>query len=60
MDNAVAPLAPQTLVPLNVANPSLGARLAALPARSMLGLGVGVALLVAVAVALTLQQATAE
>ncbi len=60
MDNAVAPLTPQTLVPLNVANPSLGARLAALPARSMLGLGVGVALLVAVAVALTLQHASAD
>ncbi len=60
MDNAVAPLAPQTLVPLNSAGPSLGARLAALPARSLFGLGIGVALLVAVAVALTLQQATAD
>jgi len=57
MDNAVAPLAPQTLVPLNAATSSFGARLAALPARSMLGLGVGLALLAAVAVALTLQHA---
>ena len=60
MDHAVAPLAPQTLVPLNPVNPSLGARLASLPARSLLGLGVGVALLVAVAVALTLQHATGD
>ncbi len=55
MDNAVAPLAPQTLVPLQAAPPSLGARLMALPSRSLLALGVGVALLLAVAVALTLR-----
>jgi flagellar M-ring protein FliF len=60
MDNAVAPLAPQTLVPLHAANPGLGARLAALPARSLLGLGIGVAVLVAVAVALTLQQSQGD
>jgi flagellar M-ring protein FliF len=57
MDNAVAPLAPQALVPLR---PGLGARLAALPSRSLLGLGVGVALLLAVAVALTLQNAQGD
>jgi flagellar M-ring protein FliF len=57
MDNAVAPLAPQALVPINS---GFAARLAALPTRSMLGLGIGVALLVAVAVALTLQQAKGD
>jgi flagellar M-ring protein FliF len=56
MDNAVAPSSPQTLVPLNAAASGFGARLAALPARSLLGLGIGVALLLAVAVALTLRQ----
>jgi flagellar M-ring protein FliF len=56
MDNAVAPLTPQTLVPLAPPTLGIGARLAALPARSLLGLVIGVALLVAVAVALTLQQ----
>ncbi len=60
MDNAVAPLAPQTLVPLHPLTPGLGARLAAMPARSMLGLGVGLALLVAVTVALTLQHAGSD
>ena len=60
MDNAVAPQSPQTLVPLNAAAGSFGARLAALPARSLLGLGIGVALLLAVAVALTLRQAEGE
>ena len=60
MDNAVAPLAPQTLVPLQPATAGFGARLAALPARSLLGLGVGVALLVAVAVALTMRNAQGD
>ncbi len=60
MDNAVAPQSPQTLVPLNAAANGFGARLAALPARSLLGLGIGVALLLAVAVALTLRQAEGE
>jgi flagellar M-ring protein FliF len=60
MDNAVAPHSPQTLVPLNPAANGFGARLAALPARSLLGLGIGVALLLAVAVALTLRQAEGE
>jgi flagellar M-ring protein FliF len=60
MDNAVAPQAPQTLVPLNAAASSFGARMAALPARSLLGLGLGVALLLAVAVALTLRNAEGD
>ena len=60
MDNAVAPHPAQTLVPLHAAPGSFGARLAALPARSLLGLGIGVALLLAVAVALTLRQAEGE
>ena len=60
MDNAVAPQSPTPLVPLNPALPSFGARLAAMPAKSLLGLGIGVALLLAVAVALTLRQAEGE
>ena len=60
MDNAVAPQAPQTLVPLNAAASGFGARLAALPAKSLLGLGLGVALLLAIAVALTLRQAEGD
>lgn len=60
MDNAVAPQSPTPLVPLNPALPSFGARLAAIPAKSLLGLGIGVALLLAVAVALTLRQAEGE
>jgi flagellar M-ring protein FliF len=60
MDNAIAPHAPQTLVPLNAASPGFAARLAALPARSLLGLGIGVALLLAIAVALTLRQAEGD
>jgi flagellar M-ring protein FliF len=60
MDNAVAPTPPQTLVPLSSAASGFGARLAALPARSLLGLGLGVALLLAVAVALTLRQAEGD
>jgi len=60
MDNAVAPHSPQTLVPLNAASPGFVARLAALPARSLLGLGIGVALLLAIAVALTLRQAEGD
>jgi flagellar M-ring protein FliF len=60
MDNAVATRGPQTLVPLNNAVGSLGARFAALPAKSLLGLAIGVALLLAVAVALTLRQADGE
>jgi len=59
MDNAVAPSPAQTLVPLNTA-PGFAARLATLPARSLLGLGLGVALLLAVAVALTLRQAEGD
>ena len=59
MDNAVAPIAPQTLVPLNSAGGFI-ARVGALPAKSLLGLGVGVALLLAIAVALTLRQAEGE
>ncbi len=49
MDHAVAPLPPQTLVPLNS---GFGARLAHLPARSLLALATGIAALVAVAAAL--------
>ena len=60
MDNAVAPHSPQTLVPMNPAANGFGARLAALPTRSLLGLGIGVALLLAVAVTLTLRQAEGE
>ncbi len=60
MDNAVAPLPLQTLVPLNAASPGFAARLAALPARSLLALGVGVALLLAIAVALALRQAEGD
>jgi len=60
MDNAIAPQTPQTLVPLNAVSHGFGARLAGLPARSLLGLGLGVALLLAVAVALTLRQAEGE
>ena len=59
MDNAVAPHAAQTLVPLQPAT-GFAARLGALPARSLLGLGIGVALLLAVAVALTLRQAEGD
>jgi flagellar M-ring protein FliF len=59
MDNAVAPLSPQTLVPLQPASGFAG-RLAALPTRSLLALGIGVALLLAVAVALMLRQAEGE
>jgi flagellar M-ring protein FliF len=59
MDNAVAPLAAQTLVPMQPAT-GFAARLGALPARSLLGLGIGVALLLAVAVALTLRQAEGD
>jgi flagellar M-ring protein FliF len=51
MDNAVAPLPPQTLV---APNAGFAARVAALPARSLLALGTGVAALVAVVVALAL------
>ncbi|MGL6109286.1 MAG: flagellar basal-body MS-ring/collar protein FliF, partial [Rubrivivax sp.] len=60
MDNAVASLSAQTLMPQRSTGPGLGARLAALPARSLLGLGVGVALLVAVAVALTIQNSQGD
>jgi flagellar M-ring protein FliF len=60
MSNAVAPQQPQTLVPLNAAASGFGARLAAMPAKSLLGLAIGVALLLAVAVALTLRQAEGE
>ena len=60
MDNAIAPHAPQTLVPLNAATPGFAARLAALPTRSLLGLALGVALLLAIAVALTLRQAEGD
>jgi len=60
MDNAIAPHSPQTLVPLNAAAPGIAARLAALPARSLLSLGIGVALLLAIAVALTLRQAEGD
>jgi flagellar M-ring protein FliF len=60
MDNAVAPLAAQPLVPLNSAQPNFATRLAALPARPLLGLGVGVALLLAVVVALVLQQSQGD
>ena len=49
MDNAVAPLPPQTLVPLNS---GVAARFAALPARSLLAMGIGLAALVAVVAAL--------
>ncbi len=49
MDNAVAPLPRQTLVPLNS---GFGVRFSALPARSLLALGVGIAALVAVAASL--------
>ena len=59
MDNAVAPIAPQTLVPLNSAGGFI-ARVGALPAKTLLGLGIGVALLLAIAVALTLRQAEGE
>jgi len=39
MSNAVAPQSPQTLVPLNAAAAAgFGARLAAMPAKSLLGL----------------------
>ena len=60
MDNAVTPQTPQTLVPMNAAAGGFGARLAAVPARSLLGLAIGVALLLAIAVALTLRQADGE
>ena len=60
MDNAIAPQPPQTLVPLNATTSGFGARLAALPAKSLLGLGIGVALLLAIAVALTLRQAEGD
>ena len=60
MDNAIAPQPPQTLVPLNASAGGFGARLAALPAKSLLGLGIGVALLLAIAVALTLRQAEGD
>ena len=59
MDNAVAPIAPQTLVPLHSAGGFI-ARVGALPAKTLLGLGIGVALLLAIAVALTLRQAEGE
>ena len=49
MDNAVAPLPPPTLVPLNS---GIAARFGALPARSLLALGTGIAALVAVVSAL--------
>ncbi|MEO7852818.1 MAG: flagellar basal-body MS-ring/collar protein FliF [Rubrivivax sp.] len=49
MDNAVAPLPLQTLVPLNS---GFGTRLGALPARSLLTLGIGIAALIAVAASL--------
>ena len=51
MDNAVAPIAPQTLVPLHSAGGFI-ARVGALPAKTLLGLGIGVAL--------TLRQAEGE
>ena len=60
MDNAVAPQAPQTLVPLNAAAPGFAARLMALPAKSLLGLGLGVALLLAIAVALAMRQSEGD
>ena len=60
MDNAVAPLAPQTLVPLHAAPQGFIGRVGALPAKSLLGLAIGVALLLAIAVALTLRQAEGE
>ena len=60
MDNAVAPTAPQTLVPLHAAPAGWVARIGALPAKSLLGLAIGVALLLAIAVALTLRQAEGE
>ena len=59
MDNAVAPIAPQTLVPLRSGGGFI-ARVGALPAKTLLGLGIGVALLLAIAVALTLRQAEGE
>jgi flagellar M-ring protein FliF len=51
MDNAIAPLTPQTLVP---SSSGFGARLGSLPARSLLALVVGIAALVAVAASLTM------
>ncbi|HEY6132490.1 MAG TPA: flagellar basal-body MS-ring/collar protein FliF [Rubrivivax sp.] len=51
METAIANPAPQTLIP---APGSLGARLAALPAKPLLMLGAGLAALIAVAIALAL------
>lgn len=54
MDHAVAPLAPQPLVPLPAGRAGFAQRLQALPARSLLALSSGAALLVALLVALAL------
>jgi flagellar M-ring protein FliF len=54
MENAVAPLKPQSLMPLGPAAPGFAARLQALPARSLAALSTGVALLLALLVALAL------